>query len=212
MKYLSLKHLTLQHLAFLLLFLLTACGVTAQNADSRITGLEVELERLQSERAILEIPECFALAMDTLGASPAGGQAEAKAIMQECYTDDASIKAYIIGNPDPILVADNLDTFISQIRASFDRSAYVITLHLMGNKKLSFMEDDTAKLLSRSITPHFVNGTGTERDGTVDLVPGRFEDEVVLVDGVWKSQKKTIYIDAFWITKGTVVALPSGGN
>ena len=46
-----------------------------------------------------------------------------------------------------------------------------------------------------------MNGTGTERDGTVDFVPGRFEDEVLLVDGVWKSKQKTIYIDAFWIAK-----------
>jgi len=195
-----------------MLFLLTACSVTAQSSSEKIEMLELQLEQIQAERDISAIPECFALAMDTLGSTAGGGQAEAKAIMQGCYTDDAEIKAYIIGNPEPILVADNLDTFIAQIRASFDRSAYVYTLHLMGNKKLSFADDGTATLLSRSITPHFVNGTGSERDGTVDLVPGRFEDEVVLVDGVWKSQKKTIYIDAFWITKGTVVALPASSN
>ena len=134
----------MKYLVFLLLFLLTACGVTAQNSTAKIEALEVKLEQLQAEKEISAIPECFALAMDTLGSTPAGGQTEAKAIMQECYTDDASIKAYIIGNPDPILVANNLDEFIAQIRASFDRSAYVITLHLMGNKKLTFADNENS--------------------------------------------------------------------
>jgi hypothetical protein len=154
---------------------------------------------------IIETMHRYAEAMDHIGAHPAERGApdpaldHATGILRTCMTDDAIIKLYFHGPADePVQAgAGGPVAFAPFVREYFTAYGYVQTYHLVGNVRITFTGDDTARVRS------YINSTHWMADGRFLLAPIEYEDAVVRSpDGLWRIGGREIVVWRWWVTEG----------
>ena len=86
--------------------------------------------------------------------------------------------------------------FAQFVRTYFTAYRYSATQHIVGNVSITFTAPNKASVVSYIQANHWLE------DGRLLIVPVRYEDEAVRVDGGWRIAKRDIIANLFWVAQG----------
>lgn len=142
------------------------------------------------EAEIAKLTVCYALATDTIGA---GNTALGKSIYAPCFTNNAVISLYGVGQPlngPPTYSTVGTDSWGDFVEDTFINSGYTVTQHLIGTINIHVNG-------SHGTMTSYLHATHVLPNGTIDVANGTYTDEVVRHNGVWKIKARTLRIIDF---------------
>lgn len=188
-------------------FTLVGEQVTASgDLRARVRRVERAVRRAEDREAIETVAACYGRAQDVLFLNwqdREAGRLEALDIFRTCFTEDVEITLFFLNSPEPASQTFSLSAWVDFVVGFAEDGDYTSARHLIGNVLVESIDGNTARMVSESLTPHFIRHTGTDPAPTADFITGNYVDELVRgPDGVWRTYKKIIVADEYWRGQG----------
>ncbi|HEU4403866.1 MAG TPA: nuclear transport factor 2 family protein [Polyangiaceae bacterium] len=176
-------------------------------------GVAGRLDELEDRAAIGSVAACYGRGHDAIFTDLGGGQAEARAILGECFEPGVRARVFFFGAPQPTAVLEGLDGLIGFIEQFAIDSRYTSARNVPGNVEITLRPDGTATMLSSTSAPHFIAPEAGGVVPTVDVITARYVDELRRgEDGRFRTYAKDLFIDEAWRGSGQYPFAPPAGG
>lgn len=165
-------------------------------------GVASRIQQIEDLEAVRAIPACYGYGHDLIFKHLGGDQIEAIDALRRCHVNALTTHVFLFDETTATTTLHSIRDLITFVESFAKDQGYSSARNVPGNVQVEFTGAATARVLSSTVAPHFLN-LGPKSPAT-DFVEARYVNNVVREsDGVWRTVEFELVVQQIWRSVGT---------